>query len=356
MQPIPSGCSGRPEVCAPGSPNGRLSGMRTHRRSVRQKNANFPTAHELPPRLFMPRKPRNTEPRTVYHLISRLVDREWFIANDKERSCYMHLLGNALAQSDWCALGYAVMSNHMHHAVVAGTDALDRWVRRVHSPFADWLNREHDRIGAIFVRGPKQLAVNATGVGQLLAYIHNNPVRAGIVPDARLSGWTSHRAYLGLDPAPPWLAVEEGLARGGFADRSVFEAFVRLHPRDPARDRLRDRRLIEDPEARESFHRPAEPQIDAAQVVEETAQVLAVEPAVLRSRRRSQLHVFARHVAVVAAERVGLSGVQIARALCLSQQGASFIANRGASPEIEAAAERVVSRLEPRLRHAGGNW
>ena len=304
----------------------------------------------------MPRNPRVTESGTVYHLISRFVDRDWFITDDGERAYYLDLLGHALADSDWRALGYAVMSNHLHHAVVAGTEPLDRWIRRVHSPFADWLNRKHHRIGAIFVRGPKQLAVNTDGVAQLLAYIHNNPVRAGVVSDAKLSPWTSHRAYLGLDPAPPWLHVDEGLALARFADCSALDAFVRLHPKDPARDRLRDRQLIAAPEAREAFHRPAVPDVDVVQVVDATAQILGVDPASLHSRRRTRLHVFARHVAVVAADRIGLSGVQIAKALGLSQQGASFIVNRTADLAIEAAVDRVVTRLETTRIVAGRNW
>jgi putative transposase len=313
--------------------------------SAPRMNANLSAACGLRINMDMPRKPRDTEPGTVYHLISRFVDREWFITDDEERSCYLHLLGNALVETDWRSLGYAVMSNHFHHALVAGTDALDEWVRRVHSPFADWLNRRHDRIGTIFVRGPKQLAVDHHGVGQLLAYIHNNPVRAGVVSDASLSDWTSHRAYVGLDPVPGWLCVDEGLALAGFTSRTMFDAYVQLHPKDPARDRLRDRQLVEEPDKRESFHRPPKPTVDAAQVVEATTELLGIEPAALRSRRRSRSHVFARHVAVVAADRAGISGVQIANALGLSQQGASFIVNRPSDHAANVAVDRVLARL-----------
>jgi hypothetical protein len=175
----------------------------------------------------------------VYHLISRFVDRSWFFRDDNERAYYLQLLGRALADSDWRSLGYALMSNHIHHAVVGGTGELREWIRRVHAPFADWLNRKYGRIGTVFVRGPKQLAVDTDGIGQLLAYIHNNPVRAGVVSEAQHSSWTSHRAYLGLDRAPRWLRVDDGLALAGFADRTAFDGLVRLHPKDPTRDTRR---------------------------------------------------------------------------------------------------------------------
>src|SRR3569623_2508287 len=124
----------------------------------------------------MPRKPRSFVPGLAYHLISRFVDRDWFIKDEEDRLFYLDLLGRALARTDWLSLGYVVMSSHFHHAVIAGHQRLDSWMRPVHSPFADWLNKKHDRIGNVFVRGPKDLLVRRDGVGPLLAYIHNNPV------------------------------------------------------------------------------------------------------------------------------------------------------------------------------------
>lgn len=305
----------------------------------------------------MPRKPRYTEPGTVYHLISRFVDRSWFFQNDDERSYYLRLLGRALAESDWRSLGYALMSSHIHHAVVSGTDELHEWVRRVHSPFADWLNRKYGRIGTVFVRGPKQLAVDTDRVGQLLAYIHNNPVRAGVVSDAQESNWTSHRAYLGLDRGPRWLRVDDGLALAGFHDHATFDAFVRLHPKDPTRDYLRDRRLVEDPDARLSFHRPdVERRVNVEQVLDATARILGVEPATLRSRRRTRRHIFLRHVVACAADRVGISGVEIAKALGMSQQGVSFILNKTADKVVDTTVDRVLAGLDDSRGVASGNW
>ena len=40
-------------------------------------------------------------PGAVYHVISRFVDRDWFIESEDERSLYLSLLGRALLESDW---------------------------------------------------------------------------------------------------------------------------------------------------------------------------------------------------------------------------------------------------------------
>jgi hypothetical protein len=54
----------------------------------------------------------------------------------------------------------------------------------------------------------------------LLRYVHNNPVRAGIVERASESSWSSHRAYLGLEFCPPWLATNAVLGE----DEKAHEA------------------------------------------------------------------------------------------------------------------------------------
>lgn len=287
----------------------------------------------------MPREPRFIVPGLVYHLISRFVDREWFIAHERERSFYLELFGSALSKSDWRCISYGVMSNHIHHAVVAGKQSLASWLRRVHSPFADFMNKEHDRIGPLFVRGPRALETPAPDVGRLVAYIHNNPVRANVAATAAASTWTSHRAYLGLDKAPPWLASDLGLRLCGFADPLDLDRFVELHPSDPARDSLERGALEIDPSAlyADAIARirgrrtPPSPRA----IAEAVASEVGIPMFDLCSRRRSPSQQFAREVAVHCASRLGVTGVAIAKALGITQPGACVALRRALErPEV----------------------
>ena len=67
----------------------------------------------------MPRHPLSFAPGYVYHLISRFVDREWFIQQEEEgarylgfiqqeeeRARYLALLGRAPIASDWRCLAF----------------------------------------------------------------------------------------------------------------------------------------------------------------------------------------------------------------------------------------------------------
>lgn len=288
----------------------------------------------------MPRLPRKIVAGHVYHLVSQFVDRNWYVESNLERRTYVSMLGRALSQSDWQCLAYAVMSNHIHLALVAGAMPLDRWLRRVHAPFAGWLNRTHERIGSVFVRGPKDFELDSAGVGPVIAYIHNNPVRARVVERARESSWTSHRAYLGLVPAPPWLHVDAGLTRAGFATATDFDAWVETEPeaRDPVPCEL--------PQARtESRLRTDPPRHHAIEIVDATSDELGIARDRLCSRRRCREETLGRQVIVACATELGITSSELSRTLGLSQQGISRLHRAPKSTDVVAHARRVLKRV-----------
>src|SRR5882672_7702845 len=128
--------------------------------------------------------------------IARCIDREWLIANDEDRALYLRLLGSAVTRSDWLCFAYSLMSNHIHLGFVGGRVPLGSLLKRVNSPFARWTNANVDRIGPMFADRPAAWEIRRANVGRLIAYIHNNPVRAGVVASAAESSWTSHHAYI----------------------------------------------------------------------------------------------------------------------------------------------------------------
>jgi hypothetical protein len=79
----------------------------------------------------------------------------------------------------------------------------------------------------VFADRPASYAVPRHREAEVIAYIHNNPVRAGLVARARESSWSSHQAYVGLVARPAWLDVREGLRRAGCgADSRRFDELV----------------------------------------------------------------------------------------------------------------------------------
>ena len=128
------------------------------------------------------------------------------------------------------------MSTHIHWAAVAGNKPLWQFVKPLHCGFARWLNITDGTFRPVFAERPSAFIVAPANCGRLLAYIHNNPVRAGVAlhsDDANISRWTSHCIYTGRDQAPSWLAVAFGLRLAGFDSsaegRRQFHQFVCAH-------------------------------------------------------------------------------------------------------------------------------
>src|SRR5215204_1287195 len=110
-------------------------------------------------RTHMARGGGHVEAGRVYHVISRFVAKQWFVESTRERRVYLSMLGDAMERSDWRCFSFAVMSSHVHLGVVAGVSPLAAWMRKMHSDFADYINKRRERIGAVFVKGPNVLEV-----------------------------------------------------------------------------------------------------------------------------------------------------------------------------------------------------
>ncbi len=300
---------------------------------------------------------RQFVPGVVYHLIWRFVDRSWFFTTDAERERYLKLLAHALTGADWRCLAYALMSNHIHLAMLAGRIALCDWSRRVNSPFADWMNQQHRRLGPVFAHRAADYAIVPAKVGAVISYIHNNPVRAGLVTHARDTNWTSHRAYVRLAPAPSWLGVEDGLALSGVG-RAEFDAYVNSEPGDSGIvevDRvgraIRRRGALEVatastaaiPIVARAF---AHVRIDARRLVELAAATSQIPMTMLCSRRRATEILVTRRAAVHTGQTLGLTVNDLAAALGLSSTAVSKIAQRPLSTSEAELRVAMLARVE----------
>lgn len=173
----------------------------------------------------MPRFSRCPSPGALHHLIARFVNRAYRFTGPPERQEYLRRLGRSLEQIDWTLLGYALMSNHIHLLAIAGSAPPRQLMQPLQSGFAHWLNRRQGTLGPVFADRFKSIVCPLDQTQRLLAYIHNNPVRAALVDDPSESDWTSHQAYLGQVNPPPWLAVSDGLRICGFGGRDAARAF-----------------------------------------------------------------------------------------------------------------------------------
>ncbi len=192
----------------------------------------------------MPRTARLNRAGGVFHVISRCLGGVHLFKGDAERAHYLACLGRAASRTDALILSYCIMSNHVHLVVVQGTDPLERLMKSTHTAFSGWLNRGRRRgkslPGPVFGDRPHMVLVQEeTHLLELVRYVHNNPVRAGLVGHARDSNWSSHRAFVRAAQAPDFLKLGYVLERFGKRDAARrFDAFVVAGEKEPRRSDL----------------------------------------------------------------------------------------------------------------------
>jgi hypothetical protein len=311
----------------------------------------------------MARIARVTIPQVLHHVISRFVDRDWYIESDFERNRYLYLLGRALEASDWRCLAYCLMSNHIHLAMIGGELDLQSWAKKVNSPFALWLNDRRGRLGPVFADRPATFLVPRQREAEVVAYIHNNPVRANVVTEARASSWSSHQAYLGIAPRPSWLHVSEGLERTGCQDDTDgFDRLVRaragqtLELPDVAKVRTDVRHLgpyevgtptlsepVEIPIVRRRFLM-ARPSPTA--LLENVASVARMPASAVSQRYARGAVSMVKRVYIHAAVQMGISISDAAAAVNVSRQRGSKVALTPLAPAEHALVAAVIALVQ----------
>ncbi|MEQ9648224.1 MAG: hypothetical protein RLO52_22245 [Sandaracinaceae bacterium] len=286
------------------------------------------------------------------HTISRFVDRRFHIVDDEDLSSLIDAIERADDRWDWTCLSFAAMSSHIHYGHLAGERDPDPFFRSVNTRFAVRYHRRPGRetLGPVFAGRPVIHAVKESMLPRMVAYHHRNVVEAGMVDLARDSRRTSHRAYLRLDPAPPWLDVERGLELLGFHDtaagRRRFDEFVN---EVDLSDFLED--AHEAAKVRETCGRSGARDVDWARLIELARRVAGVPDGEPLSSRRPATVNARTLVGLVGTRRLQQSYPSVARAIGMSPSGVSnLLARKAADPRIGEMYAVLTSVLDDAVR------
>jgi REP element-mobilizing transposase RayT len=176
----------------------------------------------------MPRRPRIHVPGGFYHVTLRGNHRQPIFACDHDRDVLDSMVADILAQLDSIIHAYCWMTNHVHLVVQVGDEPLSRVMHRLATRYARYFQKDLGTTGHLFERRYHAVFVRADQ--QLLAavrYVHQNPVRAGLVADPAGYRWSGHRGYVGLG-GPAWLRTAFVLSLLGVDTVSARSAYAAL--------------------------------------------------------------------------------------------------------------------------------
>lgn len=334
----------------------------------------------------MPRKARIDAPGALHHVIIRGIERKKIFRSDNDRRNFLSRISELISETKTDCFAWAIIPNHAHLLLRTGSVPLSVFMSRLLTGYAVWFNRKYRRHGQLFQNRYKSILCQEDPyLKELVRYIHLNPLRAGLVGD--LDGldkhpWCGHSVLMNKEKQP-WQDVDyvyrffsdqktearrryrefvaRGIAEGKRPDltgggllrssggwtglKGFREAGVRVKG---------DERLLGDSEFVENVLKAAEEALegryalkamgyDFDRAVVRVAEVMGMSPEQVTAFGKSPQTVRARSLLCFWAHRkLGMSTIEIAAKLKISQPAVSRSSKRGERIEREAQVEFVA--------------
>ncbi|WP_373000589.1 REP-associated tyrosine transposase, partial [Lutispora sp.] len=148
----------------------------------------------------MPRFRRKLSKSRIYHVMVRGNERKDLFLDNDDREKFIDILYKKKTENEYDLYAYCLMSNHVHLLIRECSNEIARIMKRINTSYACYFNKKYDRIGHVFQDRYKSEVIESER--HLLAavrYIHNNPVKAGLVRSASQYKWSSYNIYADLE-------------------------------------------------------------------------------------------------------------------------------------------------------------
>ena len=144
----------------------------------------------------MARKARVDIPGGLYHVIARGNERGKIFREESDYSEFLSRLSRYLNETGQKCLAWACIPNHFHLLILRGKRPLSDLMRRQMTAYVGYFNHKYNRAGHLFQDRYKAiLCQEEEYLLEATAYIHLNPLRAGLVKrygDLERYKWCGH--------------------------------------------------------------------------------------------------------------------------------------------------------------------
>lgn len=145
----------------------------------------------------MPRKAREKSWTGIYHVVLRGINRQTIFEDREDFQKYLELLKEVQVISGYEIHAYCLMSNHIHLLIKEGNEELGTVFRRLGAAYVYWYNWKYNRTGHLFQdRFMSEPVEDDRYFLTVIRYIHQNPLKAGMVDDLLEYPWSSYHEYL----------------------------------------------------------------------------------------------------------------------------------------------------------------
>lgn len=146
----------------------------------------------------MPRYSRNALNGNFFHVIVQGLNKEYIFYQDIYKKKYKQLLIKESREYNIQIIAYCIMNNHTHILIFTESiEDMSKCMHKINTNYARFYNKENDRVGFVFRdRYYTQPVMNEKHLLTCIAYIHKNPVKAGLVENESEYEYSSYNEYI----------------------------------------------------------------------------------------------------------------------------------------------------------------
>ncbi len=204
----------------------------------------------------MPRIARLKSRSGIYHIMQRGANRQEIFHDDEDCLNYLDVLLKYKLKTELKVYGWCLMSNHVHLLLREGNEDISITMKRIGVSFVQYYNSKYGTTGHLFQdRFKSENIEKRQSLLNVIRYIHQNPLKAGIVKQVDEWRWSSCRQYYSSHDDSRKL-LDTDFIMGMFSGeplvaRESFKDFNESVNQDQCLDDHPDERRLTDVEARE---------------------------------------------------------------------------------------------------------
>jgi len=144
----------------------------------------------------MPRKPRMKSSSGIYHIMVRGANKQEIFHDDEDCIKFLEVVERYKVETVMQLFGWCLMNNHVHLLLKEGNENISITMKRIGISYVAYYNRKYGTTGHLFQdRFRSEVVETDKSLLTVLRYIHQNPVKAGIVNNPGSWRWSSCHAY-----------------------------------------------------------------------------------------------------------------------------------------------------------------
>ncbi len=127
----------------------------------------------------------------------RGINRQQIFEDDEDYKKMLQTIADYKDKCSYQIYAYCLMPNHIHLLIKEGKEDLGVAFKRIGASYVYWYNMKYERYGHLFQdRYKSEKVEDDKYLLTVLRYIHQNPIKAGIVEEAIKYKWSSYIEYI----------------------------------------------------------------------------------------------------------------------------------------------------------------